>query len=115
MLIRSSSASHGFRGGDLVIDMDLHRATRGNAEIELTKMEFDILVCLVKNLNRVVTLAELQETLWGPYHGDYAQTCRMHIANLRKKLGASSGSKALIQTAAGVGYYIEDPSNPKSK
>ena len=99
---------------DLVIHLDLRRVTRGAADIDLTPMEFDLLVCLVKSLNRIVTIDELQETLWGPHRGDYAQTCRMHIANLRKKLNSPSDPKALIQTAAGVGYYIEDPSGPRS-
>jgi DNA-binding response OmpR family regulator len=82
---------------------------KGN-DLELTKKEYEILLYLYRNKNRVVTKDSLAEHLWGDYMDDnfsydflYA-----HLKNLRKKL-AKEGVDNYLQTLYGVGYKFIIP------
>lgn len=96
--------------GDIKIDRQRLRVTKGDQLVHLTQMEFKLLCCLAEQANVVVKVEELQEALWGPHHGDYVQACRVHMGNLRKKLRSSGDRKEFIQTVPGVGYILEQSS-----
>jgi len=91
--------------GKLTIDLDQRSVVANEATLKLTKKEFDILVYLARNKNRVVTKDSIAEHLWGDYMDDafsydfiYA-----HVKNLRKKLSQNDCGDYL-QTVYGVGY-----------
>lgn len=75
----------------------------GNA-IRLTRTEFEILSLLVRNADCVMTSDVILRDVWGPHHGEYSQSLRVHIGHIRKKLDQAGGASACIQTEAGVGY-----------
>ena len=90
---------------DLLIDLDERSVVAKGNTIKLTKKEFDILVYLARNKNRVVTKDSIAEYLWGDYMDDtfsydfiYA-----HVKNLRKKL-VQNDCEDYLQTVYGVGY-----------
>ncbi|MCE5323164.1 response regulator transcription factor [bacterium] len=90
--------------GDLEIDIAKRTLKRLGEEIELTRMEFDILAYLAQNSDRVVTSKMLLEKVWGPEYAEDAQTLRVHISHLRKKIELKPSSPRYILTETGVGF-----------
>ena len=91
--------------GNLLIDLDKRSVVANETTLKLTKKEFDILVYLARNKNRVVTKDSIAEYLWGDYMDDafsydfiYA-----HVKNLRKKL-VQNDCGDYLKTVYGVGY-----------
>lgn len=90
---------------DLVIEVDLHRVTRGGEEIKLLPQEFNLLEFLMRNQNRIFSAEALIQRVW---HGNSSvNTVRTHIKTLRKKVDGKN-SVQLIRTIHGVGYSISD-------
>lgn len=90
--------------GDLTVDFGRHVVTRGDAEIHLTRTEYDLLRVLATNADRVMTHRQLLERVWGSYASDNAQQLRVYINYLRRKLEPDPGHPRLIVTEPGVGY-----------
>lgn len=77
--------------------------------VQLTKKEFDLLLYLVTNRNRVIAKENLAEHLWGDYVDDLNtfDFVYTHVKNLRKKL-LEKGGKDYLRTVYGVGYKFTD-------
>ena len=56
--------------GDLVINLPIRRATYQNKAIPLTKLEYDLLLYLIRNQNKVCTYDDLLENVWEYTHGN---------------------------------------------
>jgi DNA-binding response OmpR family regulator len=84
--------------GDLAVDARSMSATCRGAPVNLSRTEFALLHALVRNPDRVVTRAELEQGVL-PY--SEGQTLDVHISNLRKKIG-----DGYIRTVRGVGYMV---------
>lgn len=89
----------------LIIDENNRQVKMYGQAIKLTKTEFDILLLLAKNLNRVFSLEEIFERVWKEKYFDGNNTVMVHIARLRDKLGDKNNQ--WIQNVWGVGYKIE--------
>lgn len=100
------------RAGDLEVNLASRRAFVSRREIRLTRTEFDVLACLVRNRDCVVTVKMLLDEVWGPWHGNYAQTLRVHIGHIRRKIGWRFSLAQAIQTEPGVGYRFSLPEEP---
>lgn len=88
---------------DVVIDLHARRVTRAGREIELTRIEFELLAYLVENADRVLERTDIQVHVWG-YDDDIgSNSLEVFVSGLRKKLEVGGGSR-LIQTKRGVGY-----------
>jgi DNA-binding response OmpR family regulator len=88
----------------LVIDLDRHTVLRDGGPIELTALEFAILVALFERPGRVWTRDALVERCWGlEFKGD-DRVVPVHIASLRRKLGDDPLDPTLIETVRGIGY-----------
>lgn len=72
--------------------------------LKLTRKEYDLLRLLTRNAGKVLTHSFLLRELWGPAQTDQAQYLRVHIGNLRQKLGDDPASPSFILTEPGVGY-----------
>jgi DNA-binding response OmpR family regulator len=100
--------------GPISIDFDLFVATANGHVLRLTRLEFDILVHLVRNQNRVVSQKELmQEVVRGTFDAE-SSLIRVHVAHLRRKLGALAST---IETVRGRGIRfahdtVQDPIRP---
>ncbi len=88
-------------GLDLAVDIDQRRAVVGGREVELTRLEFDLLAHLIAAPDRVHTRSALLTILWDDRHGG-SRTVDVHVHRLRSKLGARTGRA--LQTVRGVGY-----------
>ncbi len=87
--------------GRLRIDTAAHRIWVDGQEIQLTSIEFRLLVMLYERRNRVQTRASLLEDVWGLQADTETRTVDTHVKRLREKLGAA---EAYIETVRGVGY-----------
>lgn len=95
--------------GDLVVQVESREVKRDDKRIELTPREFDLLVCLLKNKNIVLTREQLMDQVWGfDYVGD-TNVVDVYIRYLRQKVDKGF-SVSYIQTVRGVGYTIKDQS-----
>ncbi|WP_327359352.1 winged helix-turn-helix domain-containing protein [Streptomyces sp. NBC_01304] len=81
-------------------------AVEGRA-LDLTYLEFELLAHLVAHPNRVHTRDQLVTTVWGYGHVGDGRTVDVHIARLRRKLGAEH--RGTIQTVRRVGYKYTPP------
>src|SRR5690625_535999 len=93
--------------GDLSVDINSREVKRSDRLIDLTPREFDLLVCLLKNKNIVLTREQLIEQVWGyDYFGD-TNVVDVYIRYLRQKVDQGF-DQAYILTVRGVGYTIKD-------
>jgi DNA-binding response OmpR family regulator len=76
-------------------------------KIEVTSLELRMLEILMKNNHTIVSLDDLIEFAWGDSANLVNPPVRIHIANLRKKLGDKNYQ--IIRTIPGVGYIFNDP------
>jgi DNA-binding response OmpR family regulator len=96
------------RLGRLVIDTDAREVYVDGVEVELTRLEFDLLETLSARPRVVFTRAKLLELVWGPdWFGD-DHVVDVHISSLRRKIGDDPQAPRFIRTVRGVGYRIGD-------
>jgi DNA-binding response OmpR family regulator len=92
---------------DLIISVDEHTVTKGDALIQLTPKEFDILLLLAQNRGQVFSSEQLFESVWKESAYEQDNTVMVHIRKLRDKLGDDARKSKYIHTVWGVGYKIE--------
>lgn len=92
--------------GDLQIEVDARRVQRGETLVDLTGIEFDLLLALARRAGRVVPrdalldLAGRSDTVVGE------RTVDVHISHLRQKLDDDPKTPTRIKTVRGVGYML---------
>ena len=91
--------------GPLNIDRKSHRVTVDDAEIDLTPIEYRLLLVLAESNGRVYERARLLETVWDAAPDIQTRTVDMHVQRLRTKLGRAGD---LIETVRGFGYRFHD-------
>ncbi|MFH9467424.1 winged helix-turn-helix domain-containing protein [Streptomyces clavifer] len=89
-------------GGPVRIDSTRRTAAVDGAVLDLTYLEFELLAHLVAHPHRVHTRDQLVTTVWGYGHVGDGRTVDVHVARLRRKLGAEH--RRSIQTVRRVGY-----------
>lgn len=87
--------------GVLRLDREAHRVWVDDVEIELTALEFKLLVTLYERRNRVQTRAALLDDVWGIQADITTRTVDTHVKRLREKL---DGARDYVETVRGVGY-----------
>jgi len=94
--------------GDVSVDADRRRVERGGVEVELTRLEFDLLAFLLANPNRVVSREELLQSVWeSSAEWQDPATVTVHVRRLRQKLEVDPSDPDHILTVYGVGYRFE--------
>ena len=88
--------------GDLVVDAAAREVSLDGEQVDLTKIEFDILDALTIDPNVVRSRESILEHVWGPNWVGDTHVIDVHLANLRKKIDRN-GTKH-IKTIRGVGY-----------
>lgn len=88
------------------VDEATRRATIEGKALDLTRVEFDLLACLVAEPGRVFTRAQLIDRVWGDGFAITDRTVDSHVKGLRKKVVEAGGDPNLVETVRGVGYRI---------
>jgi two-component system phosphate regulon response regulator PhoB len=89
--------------GPLRIDRDAHRVSVDDQEVDLTPIEYKLLLLLAERRGRVQNRSHLLETVWDASPDIQTRTVDMHVQRLRGKLGAAGD---LIETVRGFGYRM---------
>jgi two-component system, OmpR family, response regulator MtrA len=90
--------------GDLTIDVAGHTVKRDATTINLTPLEFDLLVCLARKPWQVFTREVLLEQVWGYRHAADTRLVNVHVQRLRAKVEADPEQPEIVLTVRGVGY-----------
>jgi len=93
---------------ELKIEVEKRRVTLGERILELTPIEFDLLLVMAENPGRVFSRMQLLDRIQGDAYEGYERTIDSHIKNLRKKIEADPDHPSLITTVYGVGYKLEE-------
>lgn len=97
-----------YRDGVLTILFDRHEVLVRDRRVALSPKEMKLLALLVQRADRVVTVREILEGVWGSldYSGD---SVKWHIASLRRKIEENPREPRLIVTVWGLGYRYDRP------
>jgi DNA-binding response OmpR family regulator len=98
---RTGPLSH----ADLVVDRDRHEVRVGSRAVNLTSVEFRLLVALIEADGRVLTRDQLLDAVYGQDEAEILdRTVDVHIGRLRDKLGDDPDRPRYVATVRGVGY-----------
>lgn len=101
-----------FRSGGIIIDTLKHLAEKNGKPVHLTRKEFDLLLLLIKNSDRVLTHRQILTVVWGPAHTHDIQYLRVLVAQLRQKIESDPADPELILTEPGIGYRFSGELSP---
>ena len=90
---------------DITIDRNSRTVKKGSEEINLTNKEYELLIMLIDNKDRVVTRDEILQEIWGYEFEPETNVIDVYIRYLRMKLN-SSNKETYIQTIRSVGYIM---------
>lgn len=107
--LSSQNPTNRFTAGDLTLDADTRRVTRGGKEISLTAREYALLEVLIRNKNKVLSRDFIENRLWNFDYEGGTNVVDVYILYLRKKIDAPFDVK-LIHTVRGTGYVLRDGS-----
>ncbi len=91
----------------LLICSETHKCMLYDNEVNLTPIEFDILLYLANKRGVVISSEELFENVWKDKYLDSNNTVMVHIRRIREKLNDEGREHKFIKTVWGVGYKIE--------
>jgi DNA-binding response OmpR family regulator len=100
--------------GDVAIDIAGREVTVGGKSVDLTGLEFDLLVALARRAGRVISRDALLSVAGRADVAVSERTVDVHISHLRQKLGEDPRSPSRIRTVRGIGYVMVDPANRTS-
>ncbi len=91
----------------LRIELVAHKTFYNREEIFLSKREFELLVCLAKHPQEIMTFQQIGEELFGTYIDADRKNIMVSASRLRKKLEGYVGLENMIETAWGKGYCFK--------
>jgi len=106
-LLRRSGAegSARLRHRDLELDPAARRVFRAGEEVSLSRLEFDLLACLLHHPGRVVSREELLDEVWGDEEERGPKSVNVAVNRLKKKIDRE-GEPSHIESVRGIGYRL---------
>ena len=106
--LRAPAAAAGpvLRAGAIALDRLAHTVSVDGKPVDLTPIEFRLLLLFLERRGRVQTRPQLLEVVWESQPDIQTRTVDMHVQRLRAKLGDAG---ALIETVRGFGYRLKVP------
>jgi two-component system response regulator CpxR len=95
--------------GDVTLDPATRTVLKGDAAIDLTTVEFDLLHMLLSAAGRVVTREDISQRVLGRAFDPFDRSIDVHIGKVRRKLGDPADGDGRIKTIRGVGYIYAQP------
>ena len=104
-LLRRSGrlASSTWQVGDLIVDDGAHSVVRGVHQLELTRIEYDLLLMLVQHVGKVLSKTQVLVQVWG-FDAYDTNLVEVHMSALRRKLEVAG--PRIIHTVRGAGYVL---------
>ncbi|MGV8970194.1 MAG: MtrAB system response regulator MtrA [Microbacteriaceae bacterium] len=103
------STSGALNVGDIVIDVAGHEVKRGDSSINLTPLEFELLLALALKPQQVFTREMLLEQVWGYHYKADTRLVNVHVQRLRAKVEVDPDNPKIVMTVRGVGYRAGAP------
>ena len=91
---------------NIILNQDTREVFVGGQNVYFTSKEFDILMLLIQNPNKVISKEKIFKEVW---HEDYCidtQSVTVHIKNIRKKIKEINPTTPTIETVWGIGFKI---------
>jgi two-component system response regulator MtrA len=107
--VASETLSIGPAESPVSIDVPAHQVTRDGSPINLTPLEFDLLVALARKPRQVFTREVLLEQVWGYRHAADTRLVNVHVQRLRSKVERDPERPEVVLTVRGVGYKAGPP------
>ena len=85
------------------------RVLAGGTAVKLTAAEFDLLLTMARQPERVFARTQLLDAVFGTTYEGYERTIDSHIKNIRRKLAAAGLQPTVIETVYGAGYRFHPP------
>ncbi len=104
-VLRRSGMGGRLSVGDLVVDVEAHRAWRGEDELKLTAQEFMLLRYLAENAGHVLSRTRILDRVWDMRHDPGTNIVDVYISYLRQKVDQGR-ARPLIHTVRGIGYLL---------
>ena len=110
VLRRNNKENSSIICGNIKINLDSGKVFKSDEEIELTKLEYKILVNLFTNIGKLVTREQILNDIWD-IAGNFVEdnTLTVYIKRIREKIGDKDGE--IIRTVRGLGYRVEADKN----
>lgn len=93
--------------GEILADLDRHRVSVRDREIELTPTEYNLLIYLMRNAGKVLPHRAILQNVWGAEYGNEAEYLRVYIGRLRQKIEVDPLKPKYLHTEHGMGYIFE--------
>ena len=100
----SSAETGSLSVGDLTLDVAGHEVRRGDELINLTPLEFELLLALALKPSQVFTREMLLEQVWGYHYKADTRLVNVHVQRLRAKVETDPDNPRIVMTVRGVGY-----------
>jgi len=108
--VPAESSTQAIVHGDLVVDPARYEVRLAGRAIDLTRVEFQLLLALLRADGRVLTRDQLMDAVYGRDADEIMdRTIDVHVGRLRDKLRDSAESPRYIATVRGVGYRVAQP------
>jgi DNA-binding response OmpR family regulator len=88
------------------INMESHKLFYHDEEIIISNKEYDLMLFLAQNPNKLITFEEIGMKLWGSYIETDRRNVMVNVSRLRKKIEAQTGVDNLIETVWSKGYKL---------
>ncbi len=98
--------------GDLRVRPEARKAVVGDRVLELTPVEFDLLLSLARAKGRVKSREILLDEVRERHYDVFDRSIDVHVSSLRKKLGDDARAPRYIRTLRSAGYMMIDPADP---
>ena len=99
-----------YKAGGLEINYDLKKVTVDGEEVRLTPIEYNILLLLIKNKEKVYSINQIYENIWNEEAIGADNTVAVHIRHIREKIEINPKEPRYLKVVWGVGYKIEENS-----
>ncbi len=93
--------------GDFMIDPSTRTVLVNGASVHLTPTEFDLLVFLFQNRNKVITHRAILTAIWGGNYTEQTEYLRVFVGQLRKKVEKDPSQPRYLRTEPWVGYRFD--------
>lgn len=93
---------------ELKMDKKRHMVFKGEQELHLTKLEYDLLQLFMENQGKVLTYGYILNALYGKHYGSDTQALRALMAGLRRKIEKNTAKPEYVKTEIGIGYRMSE-------
>ena len=103
----NSNSNNTFTVGGLFIDDETKEVTVDGETVQLTPIEYNILLLLVKNQGKVFSINQIYESVWNEEAIGADNTVAVHIRHIREKIEINPKEPRYLKVVWGVGYKCE--------